>query len=174
MRTCQGESVMIRRTSKIAQLGTIGAAVVVAILIGLASNASAYQTGFGPVQLVSMTQLSPPQCTGPDAAASIAHASAPQYPPLLLDEDVEGSSVVAFTMGLDGSVSNATVAGTSGNRLFDQAALDAVNKSRFGPAIQRCERIAGVYAVQVVFTQGEMPGIWAAASGGSGGRTLVK
>jgi periplasmic protein TonB len=44
---------------------------------------------------------------------------------------LKGTVVIDFTLGLDGSVANSRVATSSGHRELDQAALDAVRRTRF-------------------------------------------
>ena len=42
-----------------------------------------------------------------------------------------GTVIVDFTIALDGGIANARVASSSGHRELDQAALDAVRRTRF-------------------------------------------
>ena len=166
---------MFRNTMCIIRLGLVGMAAALATMVAVASSASAYQTGYGAVQLVSVLEASAPACTGSDAVATITKAPPPEYPQLLLNEGLEGSSLVTFTMALDGSISNTAIADSSGNRFFDRAAVDAVKKARFAPATQNCSKIAGIYGVEVIFAQGGGP-VWSAISplGVGSGRPQVK
>jgi protein TonB len=157
----------------------IAAAAALVAVIGTVSSALAYETGYGPVQLVTATQIDdPPGACSADKPAGISRALAPRYPEIALMENQEGFSTVTFTMALDGSVSNVKLAGTSGNRLLDQAAVDAVKSSRFNPAIQKCSTIAGTYGVPVVFSlsnASDWPNIVIGSGGGmGGGRQVVK
>ena len=78
-------------------------------------------------------------------------------------------------MALDGSVSNVMLAGTSGNRLFDRAAVDAVKNSHFAPATRHCGKVAGVYGVPVIFAKGEDNSGWATiVQFGGGGRPAIR
>ena len=130
-----------------------GLAALVAV-IGTVSSAMAYETGYGPVQLVTAQQIDDPPgaCTSADKPAGFAFASSPLYPEIALQMNQEGFSTVTFALALDGSVSNVKLAGTSGNRLLDQAAVDAVKSSRFTLVTQHCAKIAGTYGVHVVFS----------------------
>ncbi|MBV8596666.1 MAG: energy transducer TonB [Candidatus Eremiobacteraeota bacterium] len=132
----------------------IAAVAALVAVIGTVSSALAYETGYGPVQLINATQIDDPPgaCTSADKPAGISRAWAPQYPEIALQMNQEGFSTVTFSLALDGSVSNVKLAGTSGNRLLDQAAVDAVKSSRFTPATQKCNTIAGTYGVPVVFS----------------------
>lgn len=142
---------MLRHKVAKARLGTIGVVTTIAVMLGVASIASAYQTGYNDLQLIAVTDPAPASCS--DASATIAQGYVPRYPQIALEMGKEGDSIVTFTMGLDGSVSNVKLAGTSGNRLFDRAAVDAVSKTRFNPAIQHCSKLAGLYGIHVVFRQ---------------------
>ena len=142
---------MFRHTLAKVKLGTIGLVASIAVMLGGASIAAAYQTGYNDLQLIALTDPAPASCS--DASATIAQAYFPRYPQIALEMGEEGDSIVTFTMGLDGSASNVKLAGTSGNRLFDRAAVDAVSKTRFNPALQHCSKLAGLYGIHVVFRQ---------------------
>lgn len=155
-----------------------GLAALVAV-IGTVSSALAAETGYGPVQLVTAQQIEDPPgaCTSPDKAAGISRAFAPQYPEIALLENQEGFATVTFSLALDGSVSNVKLAGTSGNRLLDQAAVDAVKSSRFTPVTQKCNTIAGIYGVPVVFSlsnASDWPNMVIGSGAGTSSRTVVK
>lgn len=158
------------------RLGLAGTIATLAFIAGFASIASAYETGYGPIQLVSVSQtIDPPGCTASDADATIIKGYAPQYPEINLEQGLEGYSLVTFTMALDGSVSNVALAGTSGNRLFDRAAVDAVKKSHFAPATRHCDKVAGVYGVPVVFAKGQESLGWATTlQFGGSGRPVIR
>jgi hypothetical protein len=70
------------------------------------------------------------------------------------------------------------LAGTSGNRWFDQAAVEAVKSARFAPAVQNCSKIAGLYGIPVVFSQSNAPDwpniVLGGGAGSGGGRPLIK
>lgn len=156
------------------RLGLVGLAATLAAVVGVASSASAietFQTGYGAVQLVSMLEPSAPQCASSEKDAIITEAYAPQYPPIAIEMGLEGLSLVNFTMALDGTSSDVKLAGTSGNKLFDRAALDAVRNSRFAPATHNCSKMAGVYNVAVVFARGSAS-TWPAGFTSSGGGGL--
>ena len=157
----------------------IAALAALVAVIGTVSSAMAYETGYGPVQLVNATQIDDPPgaCTSADKPAGISRAWAPRYPEIALQENQEGFSTVTFTLALDGSVSNVKLAGTSGNRLLDLAAVDAVKSSRFTPVVQKCSAIAGTYGVPVVFSlsnANDWPNIVIGSGGGTAARQVVK
>ena len=158
----------------------IAALAALVAIIGTASSAFAAETGYGPVQLITAQQIDDPAgpCKSEDTPGGITRAMAPRYPQIAFEEGLEGFSTVTFTMALDGSASNVKLAGTSGNRWFDLAAVEAVKSSRFVPATQNCSKIAGLYGVPVVFSLSNAPD-WPSlylVGGGSvgGGRPLIK
>src|SRR5271165_2781207 len=95
----------------------IAALAALVAVIGTVSSVLAAETGYGPVQLVTVQTIDDPPgpCSSKDTDATITRAMAPQYPEIALQEGLEGYSLVTFSMGLDGSVSNVKLAGTSGN-----------------------------------------------------------
>ncbi len=157
----------------------IAALAVLVAVIGTVSIALAAETGYGPVQLIKAQTIDDPAgpCRSADTAASIALPRAPQYPEIALEQGVEGFATVTFTMALDGSASNVKLAGTSGNRLLDLAAIDAVKNARFAPEMDNCAKVAGLYGVPVVFSQSNAPDwpiIVVGNGAGTGGRIVVK
>ena len=58
---------------------------------------------------------------------------APKYPPEAYRAGTSGEVQVEFTVGTDGSVTSARVVRSSPPRVFDRAALNAVNRWRFQP-----------------------------------------
>jgi TonB family protein len=132
---------------------SIASAAAVSAVASLASGSSAYETGFGPVSLAAATQaVDALSCSVSNAPARIVLPDWPEYPQIPLEEDVEGFSLVAFTLDLNGNVSDVRLASSSGNVLLDRAAVDAVRQSRFAPAISNCAKIAGSYDMPIVFS----------------------
>ena len=137
----------------------IAALAAVVAIVGTVSGALAAETGFGQVYLAEAQTIDDPPgpCKSADATAGITRAWFPSYPEFALQWGVEGFSTVTFTMALDGSASNVKLAGTSGKRLLDQAAVDAVKNSRFAPEVHNCAKIAGIYSVPVLFSVSDNP-----------------
>ena len=157
----------------------IAALAALVAVVGTVSSALAYETGYGPVQLVTAQQIDDPPgpCSSKDTEAGISLAVSPQYPEIALQEGLEGFSTVTFSMALDGSVSNVKLAGTSGNHLFDQAAVDAVKSTHFTPEVHNCSKIAGIYGIPVVFSQAnapDWPNIMVGSGTGAGGHIRIK
>jgi periplasmic protein TonB len=61
---------------------------------------------------------------------------APSYPPDAFRSRQSGEVQVEFTVGTDGSVTSARVVRSNPRRVFDRAALDAVNRWRFQPVVE--------------------------------------
>lgn len=71
----------------------------------------------------------------------------PQYPPSALKQGIEGWVLLEFTIGTEGQVKNARVVQAEPAGIFDQSALDAVQRFRFRP------RMLGSMAVEVTGVQ---------------------
>jgi protein TonB len=88
----------------------------------------------GPVAQLPGTPTSRPVASA--AASNELHAistPSPQYPQAALNDGVSGEVQVEFTVGTDGSVTAARVVSANPPRVFDRAALAAVNRWRFQP-----------------------------------------
>lgn len=153
--------------------GLIGFAAALAAVIGVATTAVASETGFSQIQPLYTIEAATPLCAGTEQSARMLQAHTPDYPAIALGMGVEGSALVVFTMSKDGTIADASVADTSGNQWLDRAAVDAVRKSRFAPAVHNCSKIAGVYGVEVLFAREALAPIGVLAPG-PGGRALVK
>ncbi len=72
--------------------------------------------------------------TGPTTEAVLTRAAAPHYPPAAVRSRQEGWVVVSFTVDEDGTTSNIQVIDAQPRRIFDRAAIEAVQRYRFTPA----------------------------------------
>lgn len=83
------------------------------------------------------TQPAPAQPTAPARAANTAlvpvSTPPPEFPPEAFRSRQSGEVQVEFVVGTDGSVTSARVVRSNPRRVFDRAALDAVNRWRFQP-----------------------------------------
>jgi protein TonB len=70
---------------------------------------------------------------GESHPAELVRAVQPDYPPDAYRSRAQGWVEVEFTVGADGSVSNATVVGAEPSRIFNNAALNAVKRWTFKP-----------------------------------------
>ncbi|WP_222566118.1 energy transducer TonB [Novilysobacter antarcticus] len=76
----------------------------------------------------------PPRPTRPTAAdLRPLSTPAPNFPPDALRAGTSGEVQVEFTVGTDGSVTSARVVNSEPRRVFDRAAMDAVQRWRFQP-----------------------------------------
>ncbi|MGN6312377.1 MAG: energy transducer TonB [Rhodanobacteraceae bacterium] len=78
----------------------------------------------------------PPQPVGETRAAQAVSPAAPEYPLEAARNRTSGYATVEFTVNPDGSVSNAHVIASQPHRVFDQAAIQAVSRSKFKPALK--------------------------------------
>jgi protein TonB len=74
--------------------------------------------------------------TGPTTEAVLVKAVSPHYPAGALRSRRQGWVIVAFTVDTDGTTSNVHVADAQPRRVFDRAAMDAVDRYQFKPAMK--------------------------------------
>lgn len=91
-------------------------------------------------------------CSVTDKPVTVANAAKPIYPASALDLNLGLITVlVDITVGSDGKLLRAAVMQSSNNMAVDQAALRAVRRSRYSPAIKNCQAIEAEYVSRVVF-----------------------
>lgn len=61
----------------------------------------------------------------------------PAYPEAVRNAGIEGTATVQLLLDLDGSVMDAKVLNSSGNKMLDAAAVEAAMRARFTPAMQQ-------------------------------------
>ena len=105
----------------------------------------------------------PPPVAGPAPAPSAPAASgtppepvagrtpAPRYPPQALRRGERGTVVVRADIGLDGVPTSVSIVDSSGSRLLDRAALDAVRRWQFRPALANGVPTVGSVAIPIEF-----------------------
>lgn len=76
---------------------------------------------------------------------------APRYPPEALRMGAGGTVRITVTVAADGSVERQELGLSSGNRHLDRAALEAVRRWRFQPAIRNGQPVAAEVSVPIVF-----------------------
>jgi protein TonB len=92
----------------------------------------------------SIQEATPVAAAVPDAsnasrqtsAAALTKAAAPHYPSGAVRAHQEGWVVVSFTVNTDGHPSDVKVVESQPRRIFDRAALEAVERYRFTPAMK--------------------------------------
>ena len=77
---------------------------------------------------------------------------APRYPPQALRRGERGTVMVRVEIGPDGVPGAVSVANSSGSRLLDRAAVDAVRRWRFRPAQANGRPTVGSVLVPISFT----------------------
>jgi protein TonB len=82
------------------------------------------------------TAAPPPVATGESHAAEVLKTVPPEYPREAYVKHLEGWVEVEFTITSAGAVSNATVAGANPARIFNDAALRAVQRWTFKPKME--------------------------------------
>jgi protein TonB len=76
----------------------------------------------------------------------------PAYPPAAARDGVTGTSTLALLVGADGRVSSARIEHSSGSRVLDSAALNALSQCKFKPATTNGVPEAGWAKLAFVWT----------------------
>ncbi|MGB8636458.1 MAG: energy transducer TonB [Rhodanobacteraceae bacterium] len=92
-----------------------------------------------------------PAPAGPTRAAKLISSTRPQYPSAALRRRLEGWVDVEFTVGVDGNVSNAHSVGSNRGRVFERAAVNAVDQWKFEPALVNGKPVAKVLRQRIQF-----------------------
>ncbi len=130
--------------------------------MGAAPPAAAPTEGEERPRLVE-TRPAPPPPALPTQAAPVASSApsrpeplagqtpAPRYPTQALRRGESGTVMVRAQIGADGVPNEVAVATTSGSRHLDRAAVDAVKRWRFRPAMANGQPSAGTVMVPISF-----------------------
>ncbi len=89
--------------------------------------------------------------SGQTSDAVLVKAAAPQYPPNAVRSHQEGWVVVSFTIDTDGRTGDIKVVDAQPRRVFDRAAVDAVQRYRFKPAMKNGEAVASTRQQRIEF-----------------------
>ncbi|HXW50812.1 MAG TPA: energy transducer TonB [Candidatus Acidoferrales bacterium] len=84
--------------------------------------------------------------------ARFTHQVPPDYPAIAKDQGVQGTAVVFATIGPDGKVLSAHIDQSSGNKMLDDAALEAARESGFEPPIIDGKPATETYRLVYTFT----------------------
>jgi protein TonB len=105
-----------------------------------ATAAAARPAPATPVPAPAAVQTPAPAAAAPSGGethgAELVRAVQPDYPPDAYRSRAQGWVEVEFTVGADGSVSNATVVGAEPSRIFNNAALNAIRRWTFKPKVE--------------------------------------
>jgi periplasmic protein TonB len=104
-----------------------------------------------PPKPVAEAPKPPPKPAAVTRAVQVVNPAAPSYPIEAARNQISGYAVVEFTVNPDGSVGNAHVVDSSPRRVFDQAAIEAVKRSQFKPAMKNGEPVASVLRRRIDF-----------------------
>ncbi len=80
-----------------------------------------------------------------------AHSCLQNYPPISQRNNEEGTTLMSFTVNVDGSVSDPSVAKSSGFQRLDEAALSCVLRWKYKPATQDGQPVAAQNQANVVW-----------------------
>lgn len=94
----------------------------------------------------------PPADIAPSENISYRKMRPPRYPPQAARQHQTGKVILKVLVGVDGSPVEVTVEKTSGSRLLDQAAIDAVKTWKFNPGSKGGKPAQGYALVPIDFT----------------------
>lgn len=92
----------------------------------------------------------PVAASGRDTPIPISQTP-PRYPQEALRRDIGGTVRVRVTVASDGSVDRLELAESSGNRYLDRAAMEAVRRWRFQPAVRDGQPVVADVVVPISF-----------------------
>lgn len=96
----------------------------------------------------------PPKPAGETRAAAVVSPAAPDYPLQAARNQTSGYAVVEFTLSANGAVQDPHIVDSSPRRVFDSAAIQAVKRSKFEPALKDGEPISSVLRRRIDFKFG--------------------
>ena len=96
----------------------------------------------------------PPKPVGETRGAEVVSAAAPDYPVEAARNNTSGYAVVEFTVNPDGSVSGAHIVDSQPRRVFDSAAIRAVSRSHFKPALKDGQPVSSTLQRRIDFNLG--------------------
>ncbi len=113
------------------------------------------QSAPAPVQAAPKPTPPPaPQPTGETRGPQVVSAAAPDYPIEAARNHQSGYATVEFTVNPDGSVSNAHVINANPPRVFNSAAIQAVSRSKFKPALKDGQPVSSTLQRRIDFNLG--------------------
>lgn len=101
-----------------------------------------------------VTVMAPPKPAGITRTAKVLRAAAPQYPFNASRNQISGYAVVEFTVAADGSVQDTHIVESSPPHVFDRAAIEAVIRSKFEPAMKDGQPVDSIVRRRIDFRIG--------------------
>lgn len=96
----------------------------------------------------------PPQPAGETRGAQIVSPAAPDYPIDAARNHTSGYATVEFTVNPDGSVSGAHVIASQPGGIFNSAAIQAISRSKFKPALKNGQPVSATLQRRIDFNLG--------------------
>src|SRR2546425_4583757 len=106
------------------------------LLLGLAAAAHGAQAT-DVIQLSPIEIRAPASTSQPFVPAAYRETPLPSYPSAAREQGLEGVVVLGVLVGVNGRAVEISVRTSSGARVLDDAAVDAVRRWRFAPAEER-------------------------------------
>ncbi len=104
-----------------------------------------------PVSMAMVRFTPPPPVSTVETPAEEVHNPPPDYPAQARRRGLEGEALLEITILPDGACGEVRVLECTGSSLFGEAALAAVRKWRYRPAVRNGQAVAAVVPVRFVF-----------------------
>ncbi|HEY9112459.1 MAG TPA: TonB family protein [Rhodanobacteraceae bacterium] len=101
-----------------------------------------------------VAQPTVPKPVGETRTAKVVVAASPSYPLQAARNQTSGYAVVEFTVSTTGSVQDPHIVDSSPRRVFDSAAIQAVQQSKFEPALKDGQPVASTVRRRIDFKFG--------------------
>lgn len=111
-------------------------------------------TRAAPVAARPTAPAAPQPTTGVTRNAAVVQAAAASYPIAAARNQTSGFAVVEFTVTATGSVTGAHIVNSQPRRVFDQAAIQAVERSKYQPAMKDGQAVSAVLQRRIDFSFG--------------------
>lgn len=119
-----------------------------------AEKAAAQQAAAARAAAPKPATAAAPKPVGETRASKVVTPAAPEYPLQAARNQTSGYAVVEFTVSASGAVENAHVVDSAPRRVFDSAAIQAVKRSKFEPALKDGEPVSSVLQRRIDFKFG--------------------
>jgi TonB family protein len=134
----------------------VGIASTAAAFLSLTAVSSAVTVTLGPNDPHNASQAivatsGNASCRSPHTDAALRGMPSYEMPTIAQEQGASGVSVVEIELNADGALARYRLAGSSGDRWLDQAALRTARMSQYQPETQNCAPIAGSYLLEVDF-----------------------
>lgn len=121
--------------------GAAGAGIGGTVSIGMVSDGSLQGTGADLFKVPSSLYATAFELSEVDTPPQVLRSVSPQYPFLAKRNNIEGSVTLRFIVDSEGNVVEPEVSKSEPEGVFDEAALEAISKYKFKPAVKNGKNV---------------------------------